>query len=402
MKLLISLSALLIAYFTYGFYLSQTEMALVPSNLNRTTQTDFYDYRGVLNIHTNQSIGSSSPQLVIEAAKNAGLDFIMLTDLNVFQRNEMMESYHGNTLVLVGSKYSYLDSRIIHYSPVNKSLGSNLGEAQVKIADLLSQSTGSNPDDLLILAHPYKAGFSWSGEIPSGLDGFEILNEKSLSNRSWELAKASTIWSLLTYPFHPKLAFVRLFNEPTEELELFDRLGQNRPIRVFAGAEASARAVPLTNYLIKFPSYQRSFEFLTTHVLLTSELTGNAVGDRTKIFQALKKGQSYLCFEPLGDPKGFIAVLQAKGRQHLPGSEVSLSPGLTMKVSLPAKPKAFFEIIVYKNGTRFSTSNEETISVPITEPGHYRVQVRVSPYLPLPDAKRWMTWIYTNGFSVIP
>lgn len=402
MKLLMSLSALLIAYFTYGFYLSQTEVSLVPTSLSRAPQTDFYDYRGVLNIHTDLSIGSSSQQSVIESAKNVGLDFIMLTDLNVFQRSEVTESYHGNTLVLVGGKYSYLDSRVIHYSPVNKSLGGNLGEAQVKIADLLSQSTGSNQEDLLILAHPYKAGFSWSGEIPAGLDGFEILNEKSLSNRSWEISKASTIWSLLTYPFNPKLAFVRLFNEPTEELELFDRLGRNRVIRAFAGAEASARAVPLTNYLIKFPSYQRSFEFLTTHVLLTSELTGNAAGDRAKVFQALKKGQSYLCFEPLGDPKGFVAVLQSKGRRDLPGAQVKLSPGMTMEVALPARPRAFFEIVVYRDGVRFGGSNEVSLSLPITQPGHYRVQVRVSPYLPLPDAKRWMTWIYTNGFYVTP
>jgi phospholipid/cholesterol/gamma-HCH transport system substrate-binding protein len=43
----------------------------------------------------------------------------------------------------------------------------------------------------------------------------------------------------------------------------------------YAGAEAFARAFPWSNYLVKFPSYQSSFEIVTNHVLLTSELTGN-------------------------------------------------------------------------------------------------------------------------------
>lgn len=402
MKLWMTLSLCLILYFSYGFHLSQQEISIIPTKLTQGNRDGFYDYRGVLNVHTDLSIGSSPAPVIIEAAKNAGLDFVMLTDLNLFQRTEGVEAYHGNTLVMLGSKISYLDARVIHYSIRGHALGSNLGEAQVKIADLLSQNADANVDDLLYLAHPSKAGFSWSGEFPRGFDGFELLNEKSLSHRAWASSKLSTIWSLFTYPFNPNLAFVRLFNEPTEEIELLRRLSPQRPVSIFAGAEASARAVPLANYLIKFPSYQRSFEFLTTHVLLTSELTGNASGDRAKIFQALKRGNTYLCFESLGDPTGFLAVLDDRNRLHLPGSRVKLSPGMTLKVSLPAEPKSFFEIVVLRNGERIHTLNETQIEVPITAPGSYRVQVRVSPYLPLPDAIRWMTWIYTNSFWVSP
>ncbi|NUN04524.1 MAG: hypothetical protein HUU57_02070 [Bdellovibrio sp.] len=46
--------------------------------------------------------------------------------------------------------------------------------------------------------------------------------------------------------------------------------------------------------------------------------------------------------------------------------------------------------------------NDPETSFPITQPGTYRVQVRVSPLMPLPDAKKWITWIYTNPFFVTP
>lgn len=402
MKVWISLSALLIIYFTYGFYISQYDISVVPVTLRNENPAGFYDYKGVMNVHTDLSIGSSSPSSVISAARAVGLDFLLLTDLNSFVPMTALEGYHGNTLVMAGVKISYLDSRLIYYSLKSGLPGDNLGEAQVQLADLLSQETSDVNESLLILAHPFKAGFSWSGEIPSGLDGIEILNSKSLSNRAWEASKASTIWSLLTYPFNPRLAFLRLFSEPTEEMELFDRLGQMRRVIGFAGAEASARAIPLANYLIKFPSYQRSFEFVTNHVLLKSELTGNSSSDRQKIYQALKKGQFYTSFDLIGDPKGFNAVLEENGRIYPLGSKVKWTKNLKLDVKLPSLPQSFFEVVIYRNGIRYETFNDRSVEHMLTEPGTYRIQVRVSPYLPLPDAKRWITWIYTNNFYVTP
>jgi hypothetical protein len=403
MKTWITLSIFLICYFIYGFYIYQFDLSVVPKQLRKENPHGYYDYKGVINVHTDLSLGSARPLQVIAAAKAANLDFIVLTDLNVFQDMTNLEGYHGNTLVFVGNKVSYLDSRLIYYSLKNEPLGSTLGESQVKIADLLSQNIGANKDSLLILAHPFKAGFSWNGDIPSGLDGFEILNIKSLSNRAWEMSKISTMWSLLTYPFNNKLALLRLASEPSEELNLLDQLSQSRTIVGYAGAEASARAIPLANYLIKFPSYQRSFELFTNHVLLKSELTGNTTTDKQKIFSALKSGQFYLSFDLIGDPKGFNAYIEDnKGRVYPMGSQIKYYKGLSLKVRIPVEPLEFFEVVLYRNGIRHDTFNSSEVDIPITEAGSYRIQVRVSPLLPLPDAKKWITWIYTNPFFVVP
>ena len=402
MKVWIWLSVLLISYFIYGFYISRYDLSVIPKQLRKENPTGFYDYNGVINVHTDLSIGSSLPLDVITAAKAAKLDFLILTDLNTFNPTNPLEGYHGNTLVFVGNKISYLDSRLMYYSLKQDSLGSNLGEAQVKMADFLSQKEGANQDSLVILAHPYKVGFTWSGEIPSGLDGFEILNIKSLSNRAWEISKVSTLWSLLIYPFNNRLALIRLFSEPTEELAMLDKLSQQRSIIGFAGAEASARAIPLANYLIKFPSYQKSFELFTNHLLLKSELTGHTASDRQKIFSALKAGQFYLSFDEIGDPKGFNAFIEEKGQIFPMGSKLKFNKNLILKVRIPVEPLEFFEVVVYRNGVRYDTFNSSEADITLKEPGSYRVQVRVSPYLPLPDAKKWITWIYTNPFIVNP
>jgi hypothetical protein len=403
MKFLISFSFLLVFYFLYGFYINQYDSSVIPRQIKSEHAENLYDYKGVLNVHTDMSIGSASPAFVIDSAKLAGLDFVMFSDLNNFAMPTATEAYDGNLLVLSGGKYSYIDSRLIYYSPKGEGIGDNLGDAQVRMADLLSQNQGASKDTLLVLAHPYKAGFSWVGEIPTGLDGFELLNQKSLSKRSWEISKISTLWSLLIYPFNPRLAFTRLFSEPSEEIALLDKISQKRHISGFAGTEASARAIPLANYLVRFPSYKRSFEMMSNHILLRSELTGSFANDRQKVFSALKNGNFYLALDILGDTKGFSALMEdSSGKTSLMGSDVKFSKEMRLNVKLPAKPKDFFEIVIYRNGERFSGSNNSEYSLEIKEPGVYRVQVRVSPMLPLPDAKKWLTWIYTNPFYVTP
>lgn len=402
MKFIISFTFLLISYFVYGFYISQYEISVVPEKLKGENPSAYFDYRGVVNVHSKLSIGSSSPQQIAADAKQAGLDFIILTDLNAFESNVSNDSYSQNVLFLTGGKYSYLDSRLIYYSPKKNIVGKNLGEAQIRFADILTQKEGDNKDSLSILAHPYKLGFTWNGDLPQGLDGMEIINVKSLSVQAWQHSKASVIWSFLIYPFNPDFSLARLFLEPTDELALFDKTTQHQKINAFAGAEASARAIPLSNYLIRFPSYQRNFEIATNHVLLPSELTGNLNSDRQKIFSALKKGQFYLAFDALGDPKGFVATLEDRGRSYMMGSQVKLTKGLSLNVQVPGPPKNFFEIVVYRNGERMKITNDPEVAVPITEPGVYRVQVRVAISMPLPDANRWISWIYSNPFYVTP
>ncbi|WP_413585777.1 hypothetical protein [Bdellovibrio sp. HCB274] len=402
MKTLVAFSFLLVTYFLYGFYLNQFDTSIVPHQISTAHSSNYYDYKGVLNVHTDLSSGSATPNFVITSAKLAGLDFLIFTDLNLFNMPTSFESYHGNLLVMSAGKYSYLDSRLLYYSLTQESIGDTLGEAQVKLADLLSQKTGANKDSLTVLAHPYKAGFTWSGEIPTGLDGFELWNLKSLSNRAWDYSKASTIWSLLIYPFNPRLSFLRLYTEPTDEIALLDKLSQQRKVVVYAGAEASARAIPLANYFIKFPSYKRSFEIMSNHVLLKSELTGSFNGDRAKIFNALKQGNFYMAMDILGDPKGFVATIEDEKQTYLMGSEFKLKKGMVLKVKLPAVPKEYFEIVIFKDGVDVGRVNQPETEFPITSPGVYRVQVRVTAMLPIPDAKKWFTWIYTNPFYITP
>lgn len=398
-KILATTAFLLISFFIYGFYISQFELNFVQRKVK--TSDLYYDYRLTMNIHTNMSIGSEPLSVVLTEAKKAQNKLIMITDLNP-EIKSPEDSYLQQTGVLQGAKYGYKDSRLIYYSTGQKNLGLKQGESQLLLSDLLSQNVSKNPDSLIVLAHPFKTGFSWTGELPEGLDGIEIANLKSLSQHSWNYSKLSTIWSILLYPFNQQLALMRLFQEPTEELNLFDHTAQSRHLVAFQGAEASARAIPLADWLVKFPSYERVLSIASNHLLLTSELTGNMSDDKLKIMTALKAGQFYICFDALGDPVGFEAYMfgDTHQKKFSMGSETPLNPGLKIYFKLPAEPNSFYEVVLFKDGERADTLNTFEGVFPIHERGTYRIQVRVSPRLPLPDAIKWLTWIYTNNFYV--
>lgn len=400
MKTLIFSSFFLLSYIIYGFYISQFDVGATRSNLEMKPDSPFHDYKGIINVHTQKSLGSGTIPQINEEAKVAGADFIMYTDINIFDNAPSPDAYDGRLLVLSGVKYSYLDSRLIYYSPFDKHLGYSLGEAQTALADLISQDPTTRSDSLVVLTHPSLKGHEWSGEWPEGFDGIEILNTKAMAARSWNHSKASSIWSLFIYPFNPQLALFRLFLEPSDELGLLDQLSLKKKVFAFAGSEASARAIPWAGYLIRFPSYHKTFELLSQHVLLEGELTGNLHQDKIKIFDALKKGQFYICLDLLGDPRGFYNYI-ANGKDIYPmGSKVKWSKNLTIKAKLPEKPKPYFELVVFKNGQRYKTVNKPDLEVAIDGPGVYRLQVRIAQRFPLPDATKWITWIYGNPFYV--
>lgn len=398
-KVLIA-STIFFLLFIYGLVLTQTRLSVIPEEFEPKNPAGFFDYRGISNVHTERGLGSGSILDVIRAAQESNLDYLILTDLNTFSESPIPDSYHRKLLFISGNEYSYLDSRLMLFDLARAHSISSPGQAQLLIADLLSQTDKETRDDFIALAHPFKPGYSWNGPYPPGLDGVEVINLKSLWRQAWDTNKISFLWSAIVFPFNSDLALLRLYPEPEAELRLWDQLSLSRPTVGLAGAEATAKTSPIGDAYLKFPSYQTSFSFVSNHVLLKSELTGEAEGDRKKVLTALNDGQFYMSLDAAGNPKGFSTYI-AQGEQMLPlGSKVKLSPGMRINVHLPARPKGNFEVVLFKNGQRDRNLSDVDSSFEITEPGVYRVTVRTFVNFTLLDGGRWITWIYTNPLYI--
>lgn len=372
----------------YGFYVSQFEFKIIS---NKKTSSDFkifYDYKLALNIYTNLSSGSGNSLSIAEEAKHAKLNFILLSDTNTNYDLDI-DRYLDNIGILNGIRIKNKDRAFIYYSSVKKNFyNTSLNNIE------------NDPSAVVIETHPLGQPYNLDILKEKNLDGFEVLNFKNITQKSWKESKISTIWSLIYYPFNPRLALLRLFHEPIEELKIFDEISQTKKINFYVGSEATAKAIPFTGWLIKFPSYESSFVIGSQHLTLMSELTGNIENDSQHIVQALKNGKSYVAFDALGDPNGFETYLIDGKKQYLTGDSVKFKNNLKVYYKLPAEPIPFYEVVLYRNGRRIDHLNTFTGQFNITQSGVYRIQVRVSPNFPLPDAIKWITWIYTNNFYV--
>lgn len=395
-------TALIFFYLIYGLYIANYDVRVFREDLVVEPPHGYFDYRGVTNVHTNLSSGSGDVTRVIEAAQATGLDFLSITDLNVFDKPSSLAGYHSNLLVMMDGEYSYLNARLLNIgSSTNRHL-QGVGRSQVLFADLLSQSKKDNDVGILVLAHPLKPKYFWTGPYPPGLDGIEVINLKNIWQEAWTKNKFSFLLSLIVYPFHEQLALLRLFEPPEDELRLWDELSQLRPTLGIAGADAEAKLiVGGANSFLKFPTYETLFSLVRNHVLLRSELTGNATTDFEKLSGAIGRGQFYMSLDILGNPKGFNATLKNKrGQVTMMGGSTEFEEGMVMEVTLPQKPDVPFDTVIYKNGERMMTSNSQVTNYFLNGPGVYRVMVRVIPTMPIPDGKKWIPWIYTNPFYV--
>ncbi len=391
--------AVLILYLIYGFMVSTYNVNKRSLSIDQNHPYPFYDYRGVTNVSSIRTLGSGEDNEIIEDAKQADLDYVIITDYNLLDDSSSTESYYGNLLVLRGAKYSYLDSRLLYYRVDGFPQAKSLGEIQVHLTDFLTQPLESRGEASVVLAHPFLKGYSWTGEWPVGLDGLEIINFKRVQQQHLEESKASFIWSLLIYPFNPELAFIRLFKEPENEIQLWSSLNQKKPVVGHLGLEATARAIPFTGSVIKFPSYETLFRLGSEHVLLRSELTGSMKSDKVKILRALRRGEFYFALDVLGNPKGFNILLQDQDQFYLMGNRIKFKNKLKFRIELPQVENPA-EVIVYRNGEEFQKLPGETTEIPIEQVGVYRFVVRLKVELPLPDQTRWIPWLYTNHFYV--
>lgn len=399
MRKFIVLISLTFGYLIYGVYLAQYDVRIFPEDLAPDSPRGFFDYKGVTNVHTQMSSGSGDFTTVIEAAQSSNLDFLSITDLNVYDKPASMSGYHGHLLVMVDGEYSYINSRLLNIGARTTRHLQGVGRSQVLFADLLSQAEKDPDVGLLVLAHPLKQRYRWTGEYPPGMDGIEVINLKNVWQEAWAKQRLSFLMSLLILPFNERLSFLRLFRSPDEELRLWDSLTAGRRMLGIAGADAEAKTI-LGSAFLRFPSYESLFSLVRNHVLVRSELTGNANGDVEKIGQALKQGSVYMSLDILGNPKGFNAVVRNSKGIHPMGSKLEFEKGMVLEITLPQKPRVPFDTMIFKNGERMMTSNSQITQYYINAPGVYRVMVRVIPTLPLPDGKKWIPWIYTNPFYI--
>ena len=345
-----------------------------------------YRASGVVHIHTSLSDGRGTPAEVIEAARLAKADFIVITDHNrVDPRAFDGLTRAGDPIVIVGSEVS---------TEAGHVLAIGIRAPQFKFSGTLSEVL----EDIRYLggcafaAHPTSARgetrFTREGE--PGTWGVEIVNGDSAWREASPMALALAAWS---YPANGVFALRKTLGAFAAERALWDRILRKRFAPAVGGTDAHGRIPISRTRSLPIPSYESLFGLVRTLVHLNEPLPDDASHERAReaITKAICAGESVVAIPSLADPKGFSFVAQSTTDRVVgPGSTVVFEPGIKLRAG-GGLPAGVILRLMEPEGE--IAHGEGTLDFAVTKPGIYRIEV----YL---RGER-TPWILSNPISIL-
>lgn len=328
----------------------------------------FYGLRGNLHMHTQLSDGSKTYRELGSIAGAAGLDYIIITDHNVYLPD--MDGWLGNTLVLVGEEVhdpnrDQQSSHLLCFD-IQEDLSEQATDPQA-VVDAVQAQGG-----LTFLAHPYERdvadflpepNISWRDWQVTGYDGIELWNYMSefksvLKNRMYAVI----------YAYMPALAIRGPY---PETLHKWDELLQIRPIAALGGSDAHGKSYRLGPLSREVYPYEYLFRTINTHLLSVEPLTGDLAHDKSVIYGALRAGHSFLGYERPGPIAGFKFWARSGDAEATMGETLTLQRTLELRVESPGGGR----LCLVRDGHIVAETRGDSLTLVTHQPGVYRVEV---------------------------
>ena len=347
---------------------------------------------GNLHMHTPYSDGAKWHHEIADEAIYAGLDFVIVTDHNIWV--EGLEGYYekgrDRVLLLVGEEIH--DPRRVPQANHFLALGAEkeLSSFACDLPVLVSETRDSGGYGFL--AHPYdppapnigENSLAWQDWDIDGYTGLEIWNFMSefkglLGNKLRSLRVALNPDRYISGPDSRSLV-------KWDEL-----LGQGKRVVGLGGSDAhglSYRLGPLERII--FP-YAYLFRTVNTHVLVKDELTGELLHDKRLILDAIGNGNSWVGYDLPHKTSKFRYSGQGKTKGIM-GDQIKLGTGATLQIRTPTKCR----IRLVRNGVAVAECDwdENLTHIPV-ETGAYRVECYID-YL-----GRERGWIFSNPIYLV-
>src|SRR4051812_15812217 len=346
---------------------------------------------GILHVHTTVNHGGGSPGQVVEAAREANLSFVTITDHNIAFHLGMLKQQPTDVIVVGGEEVSTSEGHLL-------LLGVQPGwrDAKPHPAEDFMQAAGKL-GAMRIVAHPFGAP-RWKHWDTNSFEGIEVWNDDvQLRRGAFEV-----LVTLLMYPVNPELALTRLAKRPTPELKKWDELLKTRHVVGTCGSDAH-EAIPLGgSRLWKFPKYATVFRISRQHVLLASATEPGKPAPRSSeaILDALRKGHTFCAVDSLAPASGFQEEVTS-GAATAGMGDTAPFDGKSLpklRITLPQTPSKPL-IKIYKDGEPWTESSDQTLEKEIPSPGVYRTEV----WLRQPGLtgwNHWTPWIIANPIYV--
>jgi hypothetical protein len=324
---------------------------------------------GNFHAHTPYSDGAWYHAQIAQAAGEAGLDLVIVTDHNVWV--DEVEGYYENVLLLVGEEIHDVQrlpqcNHLLVYG-VEQEMAPHPGDPQRLVEEVQAQN------GLCFLAHPVErssqldpelAAIPWVDWEINGYTGIELWNYMSEFK-----ALAQSKLAALVYTHIPDLGIKGPFHHA---LQLWDRLlAEGHRVVAIGGADAHGNSHSLGPFhRVVFP-YKHLFGCVNTHLLTDSPLTRDLNSDKVIVYDALHRGHCFIGYDALGSTRGFRFFAQSGSNLVTMGDELKREAALIIQVEVPAAG----DTRLLRDGQVVAHSRGRFLDYTTSLPGVYRVEV---------------------------
>jgi hypothetical protein len=354
-----------------------------------------HEYAGNMHMHTPYSDGERTHAGIAEAAIRAGLDFVIVTDHNVWV--DGVEGVYSarpgeSVLLLVGEEVHDPRRRpqanhLLVYG-AERELAAYAANPQ-RLIDEVNASEG-----ICYLAHPVERAapafgegaypwVDWDIEAYTGIELWNYMSEfkSTLTGKVAGVRAAFNPEKVISGPF-------------PETLQLWDRLlAEGKRVRVIGGADAHGTSYSLGPIERTIFPYDYLFRCVNTHIITPRQMTGVLDHDRQLVLHALRDGRCFVGYDLPAPTRGFRFSAQGHNFNTVMGGWIRLGHGVTLQMVVPQVA----DMRLIKDGKQVMRETEGTHRTYIAnEPGVYRVEV----YIQYEGKQRG--WIFSNPIFVVP
>jgi hypothetical protein len=352
-----------------------------PRSLTGPAPADgFTRVNGVIHVHTTHSDGGGTTEEVVEAAAQAGLDFVVVTDHNNLAAKPK-EGYHDKVLLLVGTEISTTSGYVLGLGITDPAyrFSGNAADALEDVRQLGGHAFAAHPTSP-------RDEFTWRGWDLPGSWGLEVVN----LDCQWRAASGARLTrAALTYPVNARLALLGLLTRPASVMHNWDAQLAKRDVPALAAADAHNRIALTKKRALRLPSYAALFDIARSFVLLDKPPSGQSAPDGAAILTALARGRSYTGLQALAPAGGFFFEIVAGERRWTMGDTVPAE--ITTQLRAGGRLPARTQLVLLRDGKELQRS-VNTLELATPGPGVYRLEAYVPGWS--------MPWIVSNPIYV--
>ena len=256
------------------------------------------ELRGAWHVHTTRSDGRGTLDEVVDAARAAGLQFVVVTDHNVVAPED--QGWRRGVLVVEGTEAS---TRYGHVVALGLPRALDAAEREGDPLGAVTALGGA-----AVLAHPLHPRRPFRGWGTGPWRGMEIVS----NDTSWAESAAFGGWHRVALaaallPFDGARAVLELHDDDVDERRRYDLEGGTA-----RRAGAPGLALLCSADAHGFPSYRAAFEAFSMHVPLTP--TGDGAADARSVAAALLDGRAVCVFDGVAPASGVRLGVARDGR----------------------------------------------------------------------------------------